>query len=253
MLLASVGLSTARLVGFAAIFPAFTIVQMPNSLRFGVTFALAAPLMPGSFFWISEATPNIFQLAGIGMREALIGAGLGLLCGVPIWAASAAGDVVDLYRGADSQGLFNPALEEEGSPTGALLSIIVLLVFVSVGGLTIVTNIVYASYEFWPLSSTGPMVSAEGVKAVLRSFDWFARLMLAIAAPFLIAMFAAEIGVGIIGRAARRYSSLDLALVLKTLIYVVLLPGYLFFFADAIMGPFSRVRHLADNLGAFIQ
>lgn len=241
-------LSSIRYVSLLTIFPAFTLVQLPNSILFGISAGLMLPVIPVTYQWLSIAEPGFLFILTIAFKEGMIGLALGFLTGLPIWAISGAGDLVDLNRGADSQGLFNPALEQEGSPTGAYFTAIAVLIFVTIGGFMITVQIVFSSYTAWPLKELFFDTRVFTLDYFLSAMSQFAKILFIFASPFLIAMFMAETFVGTSARLASRYGHMDLSLIYKSIVYLLLLPFFTYYLLHGLDTPFQYILSIIELL-----
>ncbi len=242
-------LGTARMIGIASIFPAFTFAQIPVSARFGVALAFSAPAIPGLFDALRAEPIGLITLAAYTTREIVLGLALGWLAALPIWAASAAGDLIDLVRGSDAQGLFNPTSGEEGSVTGGLFQITALVVFAVMGGFSEVIRLAYTSFGLWPVLSAWPNVSLAGTDMFVEAFSTLIRIGLLIASPIVMAIMLGEIALLFMARSARRFPAMDLDLAFKNLVFCFVLPIGLVSLAETLAYFMRTLGAIAPRLG----
>jgi len=122
----------------------------------------------------------------------------------------------------------------EASPLGVLLLQLYLVLFLMHGGANAVLETYYASYAVWPLAATWPSLDAGFPAHWLQLFDAMMRLSVMLAAPAMIAMLLAEIGLAIVSMFAPQLPVFFLAMPVKAcialfvlMIYLATLMGYL--------------------------
>lgn len=250
--LASLAIPAARMLGVFAVLPIFTRLGLTGLLRGGVALALALPLAPGLQ---AAAGP---ALAGGGaaltvllVKETLVGLVIGLVAGVPFWAAQTAGELLDQQRGSQSALVPDPSGEEAGV-TGVLLLLTSAVVFLGAGGLRLLQEGVFESYALWPAASPLPAFSAE---AGLRTLGVLDRLLaggLVLASPLLVAMLLAEVALGLVGRFAPQLNVFDLAMAVKGIVHAVGLPIYALVLVGYLQGGLAPLARLAAELRGFV-
>src|SRR5258707_8184591 len=105
---------------------------------------------------IASERLTVTMVAALLFKEVIIGLVIGLVLGVPIWAAEAAGDVLDLQRGSTAAGLLDPLATTEESITGTLFGLVMVALYFGSGGLPLTLRTVYDSYGIWPVASAFP-------------------------------------------------------------------------------------------------
>jgi len=201
-------------LGFGAI--AFTVLVLPSSrverlAGLGVVLLLAAePLalvaQAASFSPGAAVDPSALQdtlaspfgrllglrLAAALLLWALLGAGaVALAAAGALWAAGMAGGLTDNIRGArETQAL--PVVDEDTSPLGALLSLLVALLFLESGGAArvaaaLASNVTVSHGVLWQV--------ALGLTHAIE-------IALAVAAPVVAVSIVVEVANALISRAA---------------------------------------------------
>ncbi len=123
----------ARMVGLMILMALFTRARIAGLLRNGVAIALSIPLMPLVYKTVVETNMDATMMVALGLKEMFLGATLGFVMSLPFWAAEAAGDIVDLQRGVTMGSLIDPMMTHETSITGTLFSIVMIVIFLSLG------------------------------------------------------------------------------------------------------------------------
>ena len=141
------GIALGRPLALISLNPLFTRAQVGGLLRGAVATALALPMVPRLAAELAPALQNPVGLLLLSLKEAAIGAALGLLLGAPFWALDVAGDVLDAQRGATQGRLNDPAGFEDVSITGTLLMMTGIALFVLTGGLEMLADLLYGSWR----------------------------------------------------------------------------------------------------------
>ncbi len=228
-LLYALVLASARALAFVVVHPVFTRFGLQAGvLRGALVLAFAAPVISSTIREISgQELPGNFELLGLLGKEILIGLLLGLILGVPFWAAAAAGDIIDFQRGAAMATLIDPGSGGETSPTGTLFFLFALLLLATsdwfrdilLGGL-------YQTYAFWPVLTPLPTVSPESGGLLLGLLGDIMKIGLVLALPIFASLFLTEISLAIVGRYLPQINIMFIAMSFKQVVYVILLPIY---------------------------
>ncbi len=235
-------IALARMTGMIIVMPAFTRIGLTGLLRGGVALALALPLLP---FIIATVTPQPFgfgQMAGILLKETAVGMTIGLVLGVPIWAAEAAGEILDLQRGVTFAELVDPSMSTHNNIAGTFFAVVMVAVFFASGGLSVTLRTVYDSYQLWPLTSFLPVFSAQSGHLFLTIMDDILGLGLMLVAPIVLAMLLADISLALVARAAPHLNIFVLSLTVKNFAFALLIVLY---------GAFL-MSYMRENLGLLI-
>lgn len=216
----------ARMVGLVLVMPAFTRLGLSGILRSGVALTLSLPLVPMIFAEISANEIPLGQMAAILFKEVMVGIIMALILGVPIWAAEAAGEILDLQRGLSFGDFSDPLSTTSNNITGEFFAILMVAIFFTAGGLHLTLRTAYESYALWPLQSFLPMFSAEAGKILLGLLDEIFSLGLMLVVPLVIALLLADLSLAFIARAAPQMNIFILSLTAKNLALAVLLVLY---------------------------
>lgn len=179
-------LAWARVTPALTILPAFGLNALPAQTRAALGLALAVCIAP-SLQPLELAAPFAVAL----LLEVARGLPIAIAASGALWAAGMAGGLTDNIRGArETQAL--PVVDEETSPLGALLSLLVALVFLEGGG---------AARVVAALSTPAP-VSHGALWQVALGLTHAVELALAVAAPVVAVSIIAELANALIARAA---------------------------------------------------
>jgi flagellar biosynthetic protein FliR len=179
-------LAWARVTPALTLVPAFGLNALPAATRaaLGLSLAVAiAPSLAPAQLSAPFAVALLFEAAR-GLPVALAAAGA-------LWAAGMAGGLADNVRGArETQAL--PVVDDDTSPLGALLSLLVALLFLETGGAARVAAAL----------SSNVSVSHGLLWHVALGLTHSVELALAVASPVVAVSIVVEVANALIARAA---------------------------------------------------
>lgn len=216
----------ARPMGFLAIFPVFTRFQITGLLRGAMALVLALPAVPMIAYMLDQQPQTGVALMLLGVKEVSIGCILGLLLGMPFWMLDVAGDVLDLQRGATQGRLNDPAGFEDVSITGTFFLLLSIAYFAASGGLQMMVDILYKSWELWKPLSGIPNFSDQFPVLVLGLLDEMLAAAISLALPMLLAMLLSDIALSIVSRAASSLRVDDYAMGARNVVFFFILTLY---------------------------
>jgi type III secretion protein T len=243
-------LGAARALGILLIFPIFSLFSIVGILRFGLAIGLSAPSVAFAYSMLALGETSYFDLAALSIKELCFGALVGMGLGIPFWAAQAAGDMTDVYRGANAANLFDQINALETAPLGSLLMSIALVIFVSAGGIVDLVAIFYRSFELWPLFKLVPEFPENPVTIIIDIFARLFRSGAVLAAPFIIVICALELSLAFVGRSAKQFPLNDSLPTIKNFAVVVIFAIYTAFissyFHDLWVNGFNEMKALLE-------
>jgi type III secretion protein T len=247
-LLAS-ALAVSRMLGVVMITPAFTRLGITGLLRSCIAVAVAIPVVPPILEQITQVQGlSPLAVTGLMAKEVVVGAVIGLVFGIPFWAAETAGDLVDLQRGSTASQLLDPISLAESSVTATLLTLSMLALFFTTGGFGLLADAVYRSYELWPVARFTPALDPSSALAALKTLDRIMQIAVLLVAPIMIALLAADLMLGYLSRLAPQIHVFDLSLSVKNLLFAFLLTIYAVFLAPAMMTEIEWLRTAFDTI-----
>ena len=198
-------LAWARVTPALTVLPAFGLNALPAQTRAALGLALAVSIAP-SLQPVQLTAPFGVAL----LLEAARGLPVAIAASGALWAAGMAGGLTDNIRGArETQAL--PVVDEETSPLGALLSLLVALIFLEGGG---------AARVVAALSSP-QTVSHGALWQVALGLTHAIDLALAVAAPIVAVSIVLELANALIARAATPAHVVALLAPLRSILILV--------------------------------
>ena len=244
----------ARPTAMMVILPLFTRLGVTGILRAGIAFALALPIAPH----LASDLPNAIAVGGgtltaVVLKEMVLGLLLGLLFGVPFWAAQSAGDVIDTQRGSSIAYMVDPTALSEVSITGTFLELTMLALFFVGGGTNLVIGAVYDSLLLWPIMAPFPEFQPDTGRLLLGLLDKVLLLAVLIGGPIVLVLFAVEAAMALISRISPQLPMSDLSLPVKGIAVFAILPVYVVFMADQMKRLLGQLGGVLPELGRYLQ
>ncbi len=217
---------SARFIGIALVFPWFSWLNLPMTIRFAFAGAMGLPF---AYIIASTQFDQVLEipaatLALLAAKELTIGFALGLLAGLPFWAAQSAGELIDTYRGSSAGTLFDPSLTTETSELGATFMLIALALLTWSGGFAELIGTIYATFAIWPPLEFAPVLAPDMAHAGGWAISKVLVGALGIAGALLICLFAIDLALALTGRSTRQFQVFELSLNVKNTAFAILLP-----------------------------
>lgn len=248
-MLAAAGLAASRALGLVMITPAFNRLGLSGMLRSGVAVVISVPMMLPVLTELSALRDyGALFLAALMVKELLIGLTIGLLFGIPFWAAEVAGELVDLQRGSTMAQLVEPLGVEESGVTSTLLSITLITLFFMSGGFILMVDGFYHSYGLWPVTTFTPVIAASALDALLAVLDQVMRIGVLMVAPLVLALLVTDVMLAYLCRLAPQMNIFDLSLSLKNLIFAFLMVIYCTFLIPLMLDQLAEFRGTVETL-----
>jgi len=118
-------------------------------------------------------------------------------------AAEAAGRLADILRGANLAEVLSPTSDERTSPTGDLYLFVAVVLFLEMGGLRFLVTALARSYEAVPVGPMPQVAAFRGAALLVTATTGkLVESAVGLAAPVLVALWVADVALGVVGRAA---------------------------------------------------
>jgi type III secretion protein T len=251
--LVAAAIAVARAMGMIMLTPAFMRLGLTGIIRSSVAFAISLPMIFPIFQQLAvSGQPTSFDLAGLLIKEMVVGALIGLAFGIPFWAAEVAGDLIDLQRGSTMSQLVDPLSAGESSVTATLLTITLLALFFMSGGFMLLLDGFYRSYQLWPAASFSPVLDPSAFVGILRVLDRIMQIGVLIIAPLVIAILIVDIMMAFLSRMASQLHVFDLSLAVKNLMFSFLMVLYLSFMVPLLLDQMGALKGTFEILRGFV-
>jgi len=227
MWLLALAFSSIRLLAMFSIMPVLNDQAIPGMARRTVVVALALVIVPLTIGPIKAVDLNSLTGAVIVIKEVFIGVLFGFMGGIPFCISENVGNFIDNQRGSTMGEIFSPLSGSQASPIGLMMLQVAAALFFVTGAVLVFLAAVYESYKVWPVFSTLPQLNASFPVAFLNEADAMMKTTVVLAAPAVLIMLLATIGLGIINRSAPQLNVFFLSMPVKSALGIFFLIPYL--------------------------
>lgn len=242
-------LAMARLGGAFFICPVFAESMIPGIARRVAILAFSFVLLPVILTEMPPGEPNYWAFSLVVLKEVLIGFLIGFFAAIPFWVAENVGNIIDNQRGATMGEVYSPLSGEQVSTLGNFFTQIVSVIFFVGGAVFVFLGAIYASYAIFPVFTIGLHFQPDTPQFFLGTADGMLQTTVIIAAPVVILMFLATIGLGFVNRTAPQLNVFFLSMPVKSALGIAMLVIYIPFIMDmlmytkeaSILGPLRRL------------
>jgi type III secretion protein T len=246
-------LAIARIGGIVMIMPAFTRLGATGIVRGGIAVAFALPLLPSIAAALATQQFTAVSIGILLLKEVTIGVVIGLVLGVPLWAAGAAGDILDFQRGSNLAGLTDPLAAVEEGITGTLFGLAMVALYYASGGVSLTLRSVYDSYAVWPAERLLPLFGPDAGAIFLGLLDHIVAMGIMLVAPLMVCLLLSDLTIALLSRAAPNFNLFALSLAVKNLVFAVFLALYCAFLIAYMGGDLASLlttRGQIEGIGA---
>lgn len=251
LLAAALGL--ARMFAAFMLLPIFSRQVMPGMLRTAVALVFGLCAAVALYPAVKAGSFEPAHVIALVLKEVAVGFVLGFLLAIPFWALEAVGFLIDNQRGASIAATINPLTGHDTSPLGILFNQAFIVFFLAAGGLTMFLDLIYDSYRQWPVLDWWPQLRADSAQLALAQLDRMVRLAAVLAAPVLVAMFLAELGLALVSRFAPQLPVFLLAMPVKSALAMLMLGVYAATLFDYARAEIESLRGLLGPASWFLR
>ena len=209
----------ARASGLAWTAPGWSTSGLGWRVRLGLALLVTLAVAPCADLG-SARSANVAAVARLVPVEFGVGAMLGLSASLVLAGARQAGELVGVQAGLSPAALLDPEAGEELNALGHLYGWMALGVFLALDGPVALVRSLAESYRAIPPG--GIDLTPEMVDSLFARVGWALTLALRAAAPAGVALIAAGVALGMLGRAAPSLSLLSYSLPIRVGVGLVL-------------------------------
>ena len=164
----------------------------------------------------------------IDIKEFAVGALIGFSFGMIFWAVENIGHLIDFQSGLTFSQTVDPFAGNQVSVHSRLILQIFIMYFISIGGLHLFLEMMYASYALWPILTYFPEPQPGWINLFTTQTSMLLSLTLLFAAPTVILLLVVELGFGMLNRAAPNFNVFEVSRPVKawlaTFVLLITLP-----------------------------
>ena len=228
-------LAIARGFGLSIVFFPFAWGHLNSGIiRMGFAVAIALPIVAPT---VSDPTAILDGLA-LGyvltlVKELAVGLVIGLLLSIPFAVFLGGGAIIDFYRGG-----FQGAPDPSGGTVPAYANLFVIVglwMFAALGGFWITVDVIYRSYEAYPIGAGFPALIGNA-SAFLGLLTRIALGALVLGGPIVLVMFLSDMTFLLSSKFGKSINVTHLAFPMKNLVALIALPFYSFVLVRLVKG-----------------
>lgn len=239
-------LATVRTSAWLVIVPAFGSRAIPALPKVGLAMALAFPV--AGRLAPQAPAPQLAPMLSAILLNVAAGLTLGVVTLLLFAAIRAAGELIDYFGGFALTQAFDPMQVQNASVFGRFYDLLaVTLLFASNGYLVIVRGLL-SSYDAFPLHGKLPLSALADL--VTSNVTTFMVSAVEIAGPLLAVLVAADVGMGLLTKAAPTLNVFSLGFPLKIFVTISLI-GVTFIAMPAALGALlDKITNSTDLVSA---
>ena len=216
----------ARMLAMMVVFPVFDRLGVTGFVRNSIAVVISIPLIPMIAAHLEGEQLNLGLIVALILKEVVVGLIVGLVLAVPLYAAEAAGDILDLQRGSSSATLSDPLGSSQSAITGTLLALVVIALYFASGCFDLTLRAIYDSYGIWPVRRFLPLLSREAGGLLLSLLDTIVSTGLMLVGPVVVCLLLVDLLFALIARAAPSLQPFYLSMTVKNLVFSLVLVLY---------------------------
>lgn len=212
-----------RITAFFVTSPIFSNRMFTARFRVGIAFFVSILVFLTIGYDTSIVADGYFILAII--RETLIGMLIGFIAYLFFAIVQTAGGLIDLHMGLAMANVVDPVSGVTAPIMGNLKFMLMSIVFLTLNGHHYLLSAIMRSYEWVPLDNHffQKIYNGSTTAFLARTFADTFLLALQIAAPIMVAMFIADVGLAMLTRAAPQFNVFVVGIPIKIMVGLALL------------------------------
>lgn len=237
-----------RITAFFVVAPVFSSRGVPNTFKIGLGFFIS--LIVFLTYGVGQSAPITAEYVLVVIREVLIGLMLGYVVYLFFAVVQTAGALMDLQIGFAMANVVDPHTGVSAPILGNFKYMMMLLVFLMMNGHHYLLTGLMDSYQWMPLDNElfGRLMSGSITEFLTRTFATTFLLGIQVAAPLVVAMFLADVGLGFLTKTAPQFNVFVIGIPLKILIglflLILLMPGMAVLFEKLFSIMFQTLEEL---------
>jgi flagellar biosynthesis protein FliR len=241
-LVAAVVWPFCRFMAALAAAPVLGEAMIPMRARALIALALAVVAQP-----VLPDMPNVdpISISGIAVmaEQIMIGGLLGFSFHLVLGGLMVLGTLISSQMGLSMAMMNDPINGQPSDAMSSLLYVLFVLLFFSMDGHLVVTQVLARSFEIWPIGGTG--MHAEALERMAYGVGWVFAVALMLALPVVFAIMVVQMGMGFLQRVAPTLNLFSLGFSIYTLFGLLLVT----MLVPAVPEHFSRMMaHVLDLL-----
>lgn len=248
----ALGLGMARIFPCVLIAPIFAFSTLKGMVRTAIVVSLALFITPTIVPQISALSFNAWAMVGLALKEIILGFVLGVLLALPFWLFTSVGALFDNQRGALAGGQLNPTLGPDATPLGDMLRQWFTMLLILSFGMRLVTQVIWDSYNLWPIDAWLPAFSQMGFAELLKRISNMFVDMVLYAGPLVLLLMLLDFCIGILSIYSPQLQATVLTVPVKCLagilFFIIYLPTLEYLARHQLLSLHDLIPHLSHIL-----
>lgn len=216
-----------RILPIIALAPFFGARVLPHPVKMALAICLFVIYLPQLASITTTPLTFNYVIVTYMIKEMFIGVIMGTILSLPFNIASGAGIIIDHQRGGASLMVNDPTIQNQSSPIGTLMNMVLILMFFLVGGPWDVLDAISKSYDIIPPDKfISPLFFAKKTPSFEIMVDMLNQVVLMttqLSMPCILAMLMTDSFLGIANRLAPQVQITFLGMPLKSLLGLTIL------------------------------
>jgi len=243
-LLAAAVFTGARVSGLMVFCPFLGSDAIPLPVKASLTLLVTALLYP--LRGPVRLDLNSWQWVGVALAEVVIGLVLGLTANFMMEAPMMAGQILGVQMGYSLATLFDPQTNADTPVLAEFHRLATLLIFLQLDVHHWLLRAVASSFAYLPPGTT--LATFAAASGLLHAAAGIFLAGVQIAAPGLVAMLAADVGLGFLGKASPQLPVLFIGLAVKNLLGMAMLIAVVAYWPQSFSQRFSESIAVGERL-----
>lgn len=215
-----------RVLAMASVIPFITGKPVPRSVLVGASMVMALFVFPNIVpHQPAPLADDLLKLFMLYIKEVFYGISIGFAVALLFYGLESAGQMIDNQKGMSIARVLIPQLGEQGSLTGMFLFQLAIVIYLAIGGHRLFFESFFMSFQTLPVLDFP--VAGPGLFPMMDLFIKISGevlfIALQLAAPVIIAIFVADIILGIANRVAPQINVWELGFNIKGYVGLLLL------------------------------
>jgi flagellar biosynthetic protein FliR len=206
----------ARVGGMFVTTPMFSSLEVPNMVRVWLVVTISSVITPLQFGRLASNPDTLVNLVLLVGGEILIGMILGMGVMILISGIQLTGQIIGQLSGMSLADVFNPMFDAEMPLFSNMLSMLMLAIFIIIGGHRHVIGALLHTFETIHIGAGGNLNSAG--EMLVTMLNESALLGIRVSAPSMTALILANVLLGLIGRSMPQLNIMTLGFGVNSLI-----------------------------------
>ncbi|HVQ93266.1 MAG TPA: flagellar biosynthetic protein FliR [Mycobacteriales bacterium] len=207
-------LASVRAAAWLVICPPFSYRAIPGPAKALLSVAIALPIAPRLTGQLpADTAPALLFSAA---QQAFVGFALGFVTALLFAAVQSAGDLVDLFGGFSVAFAFDPLAQTGNSVFGRFYGLLASTLLFATDGHQLVLRGFTQSYQALPLDQG--LAMSELARVLTTGLNQLFLAAVQIAGPLIAVLFLADLGLGLLSRAAPALNAFSLGFPAKILL-----------------------------------